>query len=71
MHKKGEWHVENFMYITTEEEEIQRTVRSYFKNLYPTKLEKLKEMGKNFWINILLIEIKSRPENQIQQNCNC
>lgn len=46
MHKKGEWHVENFMYITTEEEEIQRIVRSYFKNLYPTKLEKLKEMGK-------------------------
>ena len=30
--------------ITTDTEDIQRLVRTYFKNLYPTKLENLKEM---------------------------
>ena len=28
--------------ITTDTEEIQRIIRSFFKNLYSTKLEKLK-----------------------------
>ena len=30
--------------IATDMEEIQRIIRSYFKNLYSTKLENLKEM---------------------------
>ena len=30
--------------ITTDTEEIVRIIRSYFKNLYSTKLENLKEM---------------------------
>ena len=30
--------------ITTDTEKIQRNIRSYFKNLYSTKLENLKEM---------------------------
>jgi RNA-binding protein YlmH len=30
--------------IITDTEEIQRIIRSYFKNLYSTKLENLKEM---------------------------
>ena len=30
--------------ITTDTEEIQRIIRSYFENLYATKLESLKEM---------------------------
>ena len=30
--------------ITTETEEIQETIRSYYKNLYSTKLENLEEM---------------------------
>ena len=30
--------------ITTDKEEIQRIVRSYYKNLYATKLENVKEM---------------------------
>ncbi|KAL6089506.1 hypothetical protein STEG23_029452 [Scotinomys teguina] len=32
--------------ITTDNEEIQRIIRSYFKNLYSTKLENLEEMDK-------------------------
>ncbi|KAL6089590.1 hypothetical protein STEG23_038192 [Scotinomys teguina] len=32
--------------ITTNNEEIQRIIRSYFKNLYSTKLENLEEMDK-------------------------
>ncbi|KAL6087874.1 hypothetical protein STEG23_022054 [Scotinomys teguina] len=32
--------------ITTDNEEIQRIIRSYFKNLYTTKLENLEEMDK-------------------------
>ncbi|KAL6032402.1 hypothetical protein STEG23_032242, partial [Scotinomys teguina] len=32
--------------ITTDNEEIQRIIRSYFKNLYYTKLENLEEMDK-------------------------
>ncbi|KAL6068543.1 hypothetical protein STEG23_000946 [Scotinomys teguina] len=32
--------------ITTDDEEIQRIIRSYFKNLYSTKLENLEEMDK-------------------------
>ncbi|KAL6088019.1 hypothetical protein STEG23_035602 [Scotinomys teguina] len=32
--------------ITTDNEEIQRIIRSYFKNLYSTKLKNLKEMDK-------------------------
>ena len=30
--------------ITTDTEEIQRIIRSYYKNLYDTKLENVKEM---------------------------
>ena len=30
--------------ITTDTEEIQRIIRSYFENLYSTKFENLKEM---------------------------
>ncbi|KAL6076002.1 hypothetical protein STEG23_007609 [Scotinomys teguina] len=33
-------------HITTDNEEIQRTIRTYFKNLYSTKLENLEEMDK-------------------------
>ena len=32
--------------ITTEPEEIQNTIRSYYKMLYSTKLENLDEMDK-------------------------
>ncbi|KAL6030227.1 hypothetical protein STEG23_035755 [Scotinomys teguina] len=32
--------------ITTDKEEIQRIIRTYFKNLYSTKLENLEEMDK-------------------------
>ncbi|KAL6093924.1 hypothetical protein STEG23_022499 [Scotinomys teguina] len=32
--------------ITTDNEEIQRIIRTYFKNLYSTKLENLEEMDK-------------------------
>ena len=31
--------------ITTDTEDIQRNIRSYFKNLYSTQLESLKEMA--------------------------
>ena len=30
--------------LTTDTEETQRIIRSYFKNLYPTKLKDLEEM---------------------------
>jgi hypothetical protein len=32
--------------ITTDPEEIQNTIRSFYKRLYSTKLEKLEEMAK-------------------------
>ncbi|KAL6090524.1 hypothetical protein STEG23_024310, partial [Scotinomys teguina] len=60
--------------ITTDNEEIQRIIRSYFKNLYSTKLDNLEEMDKfldrykmedgNFIYQILMSYAFERSRNQ-------
>jgi hypothetical protein len=47
-------------------EEIQRIIRTYFKNLYSNKLENVKE----FFLCIPLTKVKTRSANQFKETCN-
>lgn len=49
--------------ITTDKEEIQRLRKTYFKNLYYTKQENLKEMEK-------FLVIHNLPKLSLHQICN-
>ena len=50
--------------LTTDTKEIQNIIRSFFKNLYSTKLENLKEM--NNFSQIPLIKVKLRSDKQFK-----
>ena len=55
--------------ITTETEDIHRTIRSYFETLYFTKLENLNEMD-GFSRQIPLTKVKSRSGKLLKHSYN-
>ena len=56
--------------ITTDSEEIQRTIRSYYKNLYATILENVKEMD-TFLDKYQIQKINQDQVNRLNRPVSC